>query len=64
MGSDLREAGATDTFATTGSSTSRFSRRGVDLRVLRDLGAAASKPSVFNKVARLAGAGGNGIDEI
>ena len=64
MGSDLRMAGgATCTLAATGASTSRVSLRGADLRVLRDLGAAASKPSVFNKAARLAGAGGNGIDE-
>ena len=64
MGSDLREGGgATGALATTGTSTSWVSRRGADLRVLRDLGVAASKPSVFNKAARLAGAGGNGIDE-
>jgi hypothetical protein len=31
--------------------------------VLRDLAGAASKPSVFNRAARLAGAGGNGMDE-
>jgi hypothetical protein len=33
------------------------------LRVLRDLGVAISKPSVFSKAARLAGAGGSGIGE-
>ena len=42
---------------------SRGSVRGAALRVLRDFGAAASKPSVFNKAARLVGAGGSGIDE-
>jgi hypothetical protein len=64
MGSDLRAAsGASGALVGTGASTSWVSRRGADLRVLRDLGAAASKPSVFNKAARLAGAGGSGIDE-
>jgi len=64
MGSDLRDAGAaTGALAAAEASTSRVSLRGADLRVLRDFGAAASKPSVFNKAARLAGAGGNGIDE-
>ena len=65
MGSDWRVArGASDAWVGTGAATSRVSRRDADLRVvLRDLGAAASKPSVFNKAARLAGAGGSGIDE-
>ena len=55
--------GLAGAFATTVASASWVSRRGADLRVLRDLAVAASKPSVFNKAARLAGAGGNGIDE-
>jgi hypothetical protein len=64
MGSDLREAAAsTGALTVAGVSTSLVSLRGADLRVLRDFGAAAFKPSVFNKAARLAGAGGNGIDE-
>jgi hypothetical protein len=47
-----------------GSLISRGSWRGVGFRALRDLVGAVSKPSVFKKAARLAGAGGSGIDEI
>ena len=63
----LRETGLTVLAALSGagaSTSGACSCRVVGLRVLRDLlGVAASKPSVFNKAARLAGAGGNGIDE-
>jgi hypothetical protein len=48
----------------TVSSMARGSWCGVALRVLRDLAGAEAKPSVFKKAARLAGAGGSGIDEI
>jgi hypothetical protein len=65
MGSDLRGAGAAvdRPLAATGSSAASDAWRGVALRVLRDLEGAAAKPSVFKKAARLAGAGGSGIDE-
>ncbi len=65
MGSDWRAVRvACGALVGAGASTSWASRRGADLRVvLPDLGAAAFKPSVFNKAARLAGAGGSGIDD-
>jgi hypothetical protein len=51
------------TLAVASSSMSSDSGRGDGLRALRDLAGAVSKPSVFKKAARLAGAGGSGIDE-
>jgi hypothetical protein len=47
-----------------GASISCGSWRSVGLRALRDLAGVVSKPSVFKKAARLAGAGGSGINEI
>jgi hypothetical protein len=44
------------------STATRDSGRGAGFRVFRDLAGSASKPSVFNKAARFAGAGGNGMD--
>ena len=44
------------------SGAMRESGRDAGFRVFRDLAGSASKPSVFNKAARFAGAGGNGMD--
>jgi hypothetical protein len=64
-GGALRGAGAAVDWvlAATVSLTARGSWCGVALRRLRDLAGAVAKPSVFKKAARLAGAGGSGIDE-